>query len=78
MPFIDTWFLFESDIPKPRGIEKLAQSADDIVAWKKNLKECVNTVVECCLFWGLKVNITRIKHMNFGNCKKEVEINEET
>lgn len=74
--------LFVSDIPKPKGKEKLAQFADDIVAWailkylwENDLEKYVNTVVEWCLFWGLKVNITKTKHMNLGNCKKEVKIN---
>ena len=74
--------LFVSDIPKPKGKEKLSQFADDIVAWmvlrylwENDLEHYVNKIVEWCLFWGLKVNIDKTMHMNMGNCKKEVRIN---
>ena len=74
--------LFVCDIPKPKGKEKLAQFADDIVAWmvlkylwENNLEIYVNQIVDWCLLWGLKVNINKTKHMNMGNCKKKLQIN---
>ena len=74
--------LFVCDIPKPKGKEKLAQFADDIVAWmvlkylwENNLEIYVNQIVDWCLLWGLKVNINKTKHMNMGNCKKKLKIN---
>ena len=73
--------LFVSDIPKPKGKEKLAQFADDIVAWmvlkylwENNLEHYVNKIVDWCLLWGLKVNVEKTMHMNLANCKKEVKI----
>ena len=74
--------LFVSDIPKPQNDVKLAQFADDIVAWlvflsqwNKDLEKYVNKIVNWCLNWGLKVNLEKTKHMNMGKSKREVFVN---
>ena len=74
--------LFVSDIPKPPGNIKLSQFADDIVVWlvflymwNNELEKYVNKLINWCLTWGRKANIKKTKHMNMGNCKKEVKIN---
>ena len=43
--------------------------------WGKGLEKYVNEIVEWCQAWGLKVNIDKTKHMNMGNSKQEIHVN---
>ena len=74
--------LFVSDIPRPKGDVRLAQFADDIVIWlvflylwNRDLEVYVNEIFEWCQLWGLKINLEKTKHMNMGNCNKEIIVN---
>jgi len=69
------------DIPKHERCN-LSQFADDLAIYttyttkkRKNYLEDYGIINNCCKKWGLKINLTKTKHINLGTKTLKIKLN---